>query len=137
MPAAAVIPAPKAYAHVVAVEKLVVGNKLFAERAPVERPRVALETKDGVPDVASVPKGPRAALGPDSGRPAWPPFRRRLHVESRSQVALKKLKRSGQVDAKKRLAVERRAKSTENSRAWYNGRRPRLRRRRRDVCAWQ
>ena len=57
MPAAAVIPAPKAYAHVVAVEKLVVGNKLFAVRAPAERPRVAIETKDGRKSASAFRKG--------------------------------------------------------------------------------
>ena len=134
MPAAAVIPAPKAYAHAVAVEKLVVGNKLFAVRAPAARPRVAIETKDGeVRRARSERARPREF---ERGRPAWLPSRWKLHVESRSQVALKKLKRSGRVDDKQRLGP-RGSKSTENSRAWYNGRRPRLCRRRRDMCAWQ
>ena len=134
MPAAAVIPAPKAYAHVVAVEKLVVGKKHFAARAPAFRPSVAIETKDG--DHRRARSERARSRESERGRPAWLPPRRRLHVESRSQVALKKLKRSGQVDVKQRLGP-RGSKSTENSRAWYNGRRPRLRRRRRDVCAWQ
>ncbi len=67
MPAAAVIPAPKAYAHVVAVEKLVVGIKLFAARAPAERPRVANETKDGALG-GRVPRGRVRASPSADGR---------------------------------------------------------------------
>ena len=68
VPAAAVIPAPKAYAYVVAVEKLVVGIKLFADRAPAERPRVANETKDGGAIGGRVPKGRVRASPKADGR---------------------------------------------------------------------
>ena len=57
MPTVAVNPAPKVYAHVVAVEKLVVGNKLFVVHTLAKRPCVAIETKGGRKSTSAFQKG--------------------------------------------------------------------------------
>ena len=101
VPTVAVNPAPKVYAHVVAVEKLVVGNKLFAIRTLAKGRVSRLKRKVEGNRRARSKKAHSHRF--EHGRPAWTPSWWRFHIESHSQVALKKLKWSGQVDAKTKL----------------------------------
>ena len=79
MPAAAVSPAPKAYAYVVAVEKLVVGSKLFAASAAAARPwRTRNERR------SRFVVGRTAGVALIAARLAAARAIRELHVESRS-----------------------------------------------------